>query len=101
MAVSQETALFSFKLVQLTKLRPLRRVSHRPGKIKIYINTTIPVDSLNRPARWEAMGRFKIPPKIINIIKAIYRNYRGRVRHEGKFETEGGVKQVCYLQSYF
>uniref|UniRef100_A0A8D8XXM4 Craniofacial development protein 2 n=1 Tax=Cacopsylla melanoneura TaxID=428564 RepID=A0A8D8XXM4_9HEMI len=58
-------------------------------------------DSLSRDAIWKALHKFKIPQKLINIIKATYDNYSCRVIHEGKvsdpFQVQTGVKQGCQI----
>lgn len=58
-------------------------------------------DSLDRDAIWKALNRFRIPPKITNIIKATYENYKCRVIHDGKvsepFPVIKGVKQGCQI----
>lgn len=58
-------------------------------------------DRVQREAIWKTMQSYGIPPKIISIVKMMYKEYTCQVKHEGKlsepFTLNSGVRQGCLL----
>ena len=61
-------------------------------------------DSVNRENLWKILEEYGIPEKIINMIKAIYRNQECAVDHEGRlsewFKVRTGVRQGCVMSGF-
>ena len=61
-------------------------------------------DSVDRRLLWRLLEHYGIPPKIINLIKAIYDGTSCRVVHSGKltesFPVNTGVRQGCLLSPF-
>ena len=60
-------------------------------------------DSIQREVLWRILREFRIPEKIIRLIKMSYNNMRGRVKIGGEitdsFEVYSGLKQGCALST--
>jgi hypothetical protein len=56
-------------------------------------------DSLNRRVMWKTLSEYRIPPKILNLIKERYEGFICKVLHEGKFTEiftiNTSVRQGC------
>ena len=62
-------------------------------------------DSVDRRVLWRLLEHYGIPPKIINLIKAMYDETTCRIVHGGTltecFKVETGVRQGCLLSPFF
>lgn len=67
----------------------------------VFVDFKKAFDSIRRSAIWASLRAKGVPPKIINLIQAMYTNTKLHVRHNGMtsddFETNAGVKQGCPL----
>ena len=67
----------------------------------IYVDYKQAYDSVYRPSLWNILRSFSIPEKLIRLIKACYRECRGRVRVGGEltdpFTVTTGLRQGCPL----
>ena len=67
----------------------------------MYVDYRQAYDSIHRPALWNILRYFKIPEKLIRVIRSLYNNSRGRVKVAGEltevFGVETGLRQGCPL----
>ena len=68
---------------------------------QIFIDFKQAYDSINRTSMWNIMAEFNIPSKLINLVKACYRNSKACVqvgqRRTAEFEIRSGLRQGCLL----
>jgi len=61
-------------------------------------------DSLDRKTLWKIMKHYGIPEKLINLVKAMYKNSGGSIIFKGSvskfFEIKTGVRQGCLLSPF-
>ena len=61
-------------------------------------------DSLDRNVLWHLMANYRIPSKIILLVKNTYEGTNCRILHEGglteSFSIESGVRQGCLLSPF-
>ena len=67
----------------------------------IFIDYAQAYDSVHRNSLWNVLRSFRVPEKLIRVIKACYRSTKGKVRVGGMFtetfDVETGLKQGCPL----
>jgi len=61
-------------------------------------------DSVHRPALWNILRHYGIPPKMVNIIKMLYSNFHAKVICRNQLSDDlkinTGVKQGCILSPF-
>ena len=70
----------------------------------IFVDFQKAFDSIHRDTLWKIMKSYGIPEKLINMIKALYKNTRVAVIHETNktdwFNIKSGVKQGCVMSGF-
>ena len=70
----------------------------------IFVDFQKAFDSIHRETPWKIMKAYGIPLKIINMIKALYKDTKVAVIHNGTktdwFDIKSGVKQGCVMSGF-
>ena len=70
----------------------------------IFVDFQKAFDSIHRETLWKIMESYGIPEKLINIIKALYKDTKVAVIHNGNktdwFDIQSGVKQGCVMSGF-
>ena len=70
----------------------------------IFVDFQKAFDSIHRETLWKIMETYGIPEKLINMIKALYKNTRVAVIHDKSktewFDIKSGVKQGCVMSGF-
>ena len=70
----------------------------------IFVDFQKAFDSIHRETLWKIMEAYGIPGKLINMIKALYKNTRVAVIHDKSktdwFDIKSGVKQGCGMSGF-
>jgi hypothetical protein len=84
----------------------LRKLIEESAEFKkeLYVNFVdfeTAFDTVCRKALWGVLGEYRVPEKVIKMIRILYNGFECAVIHEEKlsayFEVETGVKQGCLL----
>ena len=88
----------------LRQILELRHSFQQPTMV-VLLDLKSAFDSVDRQALWQCLSVKGVPPKFLNILKALYAHPRGRVRVYGRlspeFSTSSGVRQGCSSPLYF
>ena len=70
----------------------------------IFVDFQKAFDSIHRETLWKIMESYGIPEKLIKIIKALYKDTKVAVIHNGNktdwFDIQSGVKQGCVMSGF-
>ena len=87
----------------LRQILELRHTYRRPTMV-IFLDLKGAFDSVDRHSLIQCLAAKGVPPKFLQLVKALYANTRGRVRAYGKlsseFATTSGVRQGCPLSPF-
>jgi transcription elongation factor Elf1 len=58
-------------------------------------------DTVNREALWGLLGKYGVPPKVVNLLRSLYTNMKASVEIDGQrtdeFEVNNGLRQGCVI----
>ena len=91
------------QIFTLRQTLELRHTYRRPTMV-IFLDLKGAFDSVDRHSLLQCLAMKGVPPKFLQLVKALYVNTRGRVRAYGKlsseFTTTSGVRQGCPLSPF-
>ena len=71
------------------------------GLYMVFVNFEKAFDSLDREVLWTILRHYRVPEKIVRMIRVFYDGFQARVLHEGEmtgsFSMNTGVRQGCLL----
>jgi hypothetical protein len=80
------------------------RHTYRQPTIVVFLDLKAAFDSVFRKGLWNCLQRYGVPPKYIQLLKALYNNSESRVRVYNKlsrpFSTQSGVRQGCPISPF-
>ena len=80
------------------------RHTYRQPTIVVFLDLKAAFDSVFRKGLWNCLERYGVPPKYIQLLKALYNNSESRVRVYNTlsrpFSTKSGVRQGCPISPF-
>ena len=88
----------------MRRLLSQARAASEPNVLLLLLGWSKAFDKVSHEALCIALERLNIPNKLVNMIKALYKNIRFRVKIDGQtsdlYKQETGIRQGCPLSPY-